>query len=126
MSTETYKIPKHGWTCFHCGETFTQQGSAADHFGDAPYRDPGCLIRVQLGDERGLQMALRKAEVEIDRLRNLLESEIVRHETFSALLKSYLRGYRPFRDCETVRDVFFLYDSMEGRALAAEENSALL
>ncbi len=31
--------------------------------------DPGCFIRVQLGEERGLLMALRKAEAELERYR---------------------------------------------------------
>lgn len=57
------------WTCFHCGETFTNVGSARDHFGGSPMSDPGCFIRVQLGEERGLQMALRKAEEELERYR---------------------------------------------------------
>lgn len=59
---ETYAKPAHGWTCFHCGETFTTFGSARDHFGATPNAEPGCLIKVRLGEERGLLMALRKAE----------------------------------------------------------------
>jgi hypothetical protein len=63
---DTYERPPHGWTCFHCGETFKTTGGAADHFGAKPTATPGCLVRVQLGDERGLEMALRKAEEERD------------------------------------------------------------
>lgn len=59
---DTYCMPPHGWTCFHCGETFTTTGSAATHFGATPDAQPGCMVRVQLGPERGLLMALRKAE----------------------------------------------------------------
>lgn len=69
LSVDTYAMPPHGWTCFHCGETFKTPGGAADHFGAGPDAMPGCLIRVQLGDERGLQMALRKAEDELARYR---------------------------------------------------------
>jgi hypothetical protein len=58
----TYTKPAHGWTCFHCGETFTTFGSARDHFGATPNAEPGCLIKVRLGEERGLLMELRKAE----------------------------------------------------------------
>ena len=57
---DTYPMPAHGWTCFHCGETFTTPGSARDHFGCEPCADPACRIKV--GEERGLVMALRKAE----------------------------------------------------------------
>ena len=64
---KTYQKPAYGWTCFHCGETFTTEGSAGDHFGAKPHAEPGCMIRVQYGEERGLQIALRKAEAEINR-----------------------------------------------------------
>jgi hypothetical protein len=59
---DTYHQPEHGWTCFHCGETFTTIGGARDHFGATPDKEPGCMIRVQLGGERGLLKALRKSE----------------------------------------------------------------
>jgi len=54
------------WNCFHCGETFTTIGSARDHFGGDPSKEPGCLIRVKYGDERGLEMDLRKVESEAE------------------------------------------------------------
>jgi phage terminase large subunit GpA-like protein len=59
---ETYTKPAHGWTCFHCGETFTTFGTARDHFGFDPSCDPACQIKH--GAERGLVMALRKAEMD--------------------------------------------------------------
>lgn len=65
----TYPMPKDGWVCFHCGERFTTPGSAKDHFGATPNVKPGCLIKIQLGDERGLLMELRKVEQENARLR---------------------------------------------------------
>lgn len=65
---DTYPMPKDGWVCFHCGERFTTPGGARDHFGAAPDAVPGCMIRVQLGEERGLLMALRKVEDERDEL----------------------------------------------------------
>lgn len=61
-ATDTYPRPPHGWTCFHCGETFKTPGSARDHFGAAPDAEPGCAIKVRLGAERGLLHALRQAE----------------------------------------------------------------
>ena len=64
---DTYPMPKHGWTCFHCGETFTTPGSARDHFGAHMGATPGCQIKA--GEERGLLMALRRAEKELERYR---------------------------------------------------------
>lgn len=66
--TDTYDIPKDGWVCFHCGERFTTPGGARDHFGGTIYALAGCQIKV--GEERGLLMALRKAEDELARYRN--------------------------------------------------------
>ena len=65
---DTYLMPKDGWVCFHCGERFTTPGSAEDHFGARPTDQAAGLIKV--GEERGLVMALRKAQAEIRRLRN--------------------------------------------------------
>lgn len=65
----TYPMPEHGWTCFHCGENFKTPGGARDHFGRTPDRKPGCIIKVELGGERGLLMALRAAEDELARYR---------------------------------------------------------
>jgi len=61
-TTDTYEAPPHGWTCFHCGENFSTVGTARDHFGAAQNAEPGCMVRVSLGAERGLLMALRQAE----------------------------------------------------------------
>lgn len=58
--SETYEMPPHRWTCFHCGETFRTPGAARDHFGFDFNLDPGC--RIKLGGERSLLMALRRAE----------------------------------------------------------------
>jgi len=67
-NSNSYPIPKHGWTCFFCGETFTTPGSAQDHFGSEPYAEVACKIKA--GEERGLIMELRKVEAELARYRN--------------------------------------------------------
>lgn len=60
LQGDFYTPPPHGWTCFHCGETFTTAGAARDHFGFDPSFDPACRIKV--GEERGLVMELRRVE----------------------------------------------------------------
>lgn len=70
VGQDTYEKPAHGWTCFHCGETFTTVGSARLHFGAEQTAEPGCMVKVALGGERGLLMALRKAEETIARYMN--------------------------------------------------------
>lgn len=77
-----------GWQCFHCGEVFTTVGGAGDHFGATPNSKPGCLMKVQLGAERGLQAALRKAEAEVDRLEdenNVLQAKVDGLQTLAKL-----------------------------------------
>jgi hypothetical protein len=115
-------MPAHGWTCFHCGETFTTPGSARDHFGTHLYDKPGCLLKVEVGEERGLLMELRKAQAKIDELR----SEQMTDRQFYWRLECDLQYWKPFRGCKSLQDVFNRYDSMEGRALAAEEREAQL
>ena len=68
MTQETYLAPPDGWVCFHCGERFTTPGAAEDHFGARPTDTAACLIKV--GEERGLVMALRRAEAEVRELRD--------------------------------------------------------
>lgn len=67
-SEGNYLAPRHGWTCFHCGDTFTTPGAARQHFGFDPTYDPAC--RIKLDEERGLVRALRSTE---RKYRELLE-----------------------------------------------------
>ena len=65
----TYRMPKDGWVCFHCGERFTTPGAAAIHFGKTPKSKAGCLIKV--GEERGLLMEIRRLEAVIAELKHI-------------------------------------------------------
>jgi len=102
---DTYEAPAHGWTCFHCGETFTTPGSARDHFGYTQFADPGCIIdrvAVEEGGKpergRGLLMALRKAQLELDAYRQE-DTELhramyrMRSELAVALQREEEKGY---------------------------------
>ena len=42
-----YIMPKGGWACFHCGQVFTNTGTAAVHFGERPSMTVGCQIDLQ-------------------------------------------------------------------------------
>ena len=39
---EYYSAPPHGWTCFHCGETFRTEAGARLHFGTPCGERPAC------------------------------------------------------------------------------------
>lgn len=121
---DTYVPPAHGWTCFHCGDTFMHERAARDHFGATPDREPACVMKLT-SEDRSLTRRIRWLESEIERLRSDIEAESTASEVFYGKLQSLLKSYRPFRECRSLQDVFNVYDSMEGRALAAEERLSL-
>lgn len=98
MSDGTYAPPPHGWTCFHCGETFTTVGTARTHFGATPDAEPGCLVRVGLGPERGLLAALRKAEEDCREAWRAVHEEST--EAYRALYAAQTRHGEALRDAE--------------------------
>jgi hypothetical protein len=57
---DTYPMPEHGWTCFHCGENFRTPGPARLHFGFDPSAEPAC--RIKTGAEMSILKALRGVE----------------------------------------------------------------
>lgn len=121
MSEDTYTAPAHGWTCFHCGETFTTPGTARDHFGTLPDETAACVMKVELGGQRGLIMELRRLQDENRRLHQDISDESTFYRDYHAKLASDLGQFKPFKKCRTLNDVFNEFDFMEGRALAAEE-----
>ena len=52
------------WTCFHCGETFTDEACARLHFGRDERSEAACIIKA--GAEGSLLKALRDAEYQAD------------------------------------------------------------
>lgn len=120
MTDRTYPVPPHGWTCFHCNEVFTTRETALEHFGPMPISDPLCIDLIKREDFRGVVMELRKLKTELETLRREVADEITCDKYFYSRLRSSLQTITPFKDCISLHDVFNLYDSMEGRALAAE------
>ena len=110
------------WTCFHCNETFTEEPAARAHFGPHEGYLPGCIERLPAG-ERALLERLRTVQGELEHLRHDMQEGVSSTRAYQAHLQSDIRGYQPFRECRTLQDVFNVFDSMEGRALAAEERA---
>ncbi len=118
MTEETYTQPKHGWTCFHCGETLKTVGAAQDHFGEGPFDEPGCLMKVRVGNERGWLMEIRKLEEENAKQSRQIEEMDNEVSCFYATVSELKRL---FNGARTVHQAWLVYESMESRALAAEE-----
>jgi len=87
-----YNRPKHGWVCFYCGENFRTPGSARDHFGASPDTIPGCLMKVQLGNERGWLMEIRKLQDELEKQK----AEVARLEGALQASETRIRSMRDY------------------------------
>ena len=119
------------WRCFQCDFVTSDPEEALAHFGD---RDDGeefkpiCKWWAGMDDDerkrtfQDLQRDFARGAEENMRLNDKIEGLECNLEALTIAI----RGYKPFRGCSSIYDVFCLYDSMEGRALAAEERLAEL
>jgi hypothetical protein len=99
---------------------------AAAHFGerdDPSETKPLCRWWDRMSaDERLLQLKDTIKELEGERRRNdslRIANEGLEYQVDSSIAQ--IKSYKPFRQCNSIYDVFCVFDSMEGRALAAEE-----
>lgn len=127
---DTYPFPDHGWVCFHCGEEFSvprqkchQRAleAAREHFGATPQDEPLCKVATLPHAElvRRVRAAEESERAAIEARQQADDEAEAAHSALSSL-GTYFKGAR------TVYDAFCLFDSMEGRALAAEERAAAL
>jgi hypothetical protein len=84
-----------GWRCFHCGEAFTREADAAEHFGGDQDALAGCQIK---GHEGGLLQKIREQDAlilsylhETDPLTRAMET--MRSEHAAALRRAEELGY---------------------------------
>ena len=114
------------WRCFHCDFITNDAEEAAAHFGDRDDVEefkPICKWWARMDEHERLE-TLQDTIRELNKgaeqnMRLLTKIEGLEYQVDSQ--ESSIRGYKPFKDCRSIYDVFCLYDSMEGRALAAEE-----
>lgn len=111
------------WICFHCGFETSDRDEAESHFGDMDDFEPLCKhwSRMTAEDRAGeIQSAIQELNGERRRVESLqIANEGLQYRVDS--LEASIQSYKPFRECRNIHDVWCLYDSMEGRALAAEE-----
>ena len=114
------------WRCFHCDFVTSDPAEALAHFGerdDAEEFKPICKWWDSLSEnERKITLQdtlkqLRERDDELMRAQTKIEGLEYQVDSF----ESCIRSYKPFKNCRTIHDVFCLFDSMEGRAIAAEE-----
>ena len=100
-SGDFYTPPAHGWTCFHCGDTFMHENVAREHFGGSIDAIPGCRLRMRAG-ERSLLRRIRWLESQYRALRDRVTAEdtdkdreisAMRAEHAQALIREEEKGY---------------------------------
>ena len=108
----TYQMPAHGWTCFHCGETFTKEGAARDHFGNDQGDQSACVMFDELGT-RGVVMALRRAV-------SLSRRQGGKIEHLEYLLHGEAIDYQRITGMRAAHDTACEIESLRGQLIAAE------
>jgi hypothetical protein len=114
------------WRCFHCDFVTNDAREAAAHFG-CDDEQTICRWWASIDSNERLRETQSLArELEAERAENMrLRAHIEGLEYQVGTLVPSIQSYKPFRQCHSIYEVFCLYDTMEGRALAAEERLAV-
>ena len=105
--------PDTGWKCFHCGVVCATHADATEHFGPTEAWKPSCQDR---GTELELLARTRAAESDAHEFLGQRNDADEQSEIASAKLSELGR----FKGAKTIYDAWCMFESMEGRALAAE------
>lgn len=111
----TYTKPSEGWVCFHCGERFTTETGARRHFGPTPDWKPRC-IEVN-GTHEGLIDDIRTLRLERDEAR---KDRNRADELADSKASQVAELYRLFPGAMSAWQAWQQFDSVKGRAMAAE------
>ncbi len=114
----TYPVPRHGWTCFHCGEHFgpLAQDAARAHFGQTPDETPECIDRAT-SSYQDLVRRVREAE---HIMRQALDARVTAEEAEEVAQGTLASIPHLFPGARSPRDAWNQFDSMQGRTIAAE------
>jgi hypothetical protein len=112
----TYPAPRHGWTCFHCGDMFKTPETAAAHFGPTPDATPECVDRATSSYQdlvrrtREAEQTMRRA---IDARERAEEEADMAHQRLASIPHLFPGALSP-------HDAWNQFDNMQGRTIAAE------
>lgn len=117
------------WRCFFCDFITKNEEEARAHFGDCDDAEeftPLCKWWSNMDEqERRSQFQVLSQELNCEREESYkLRTEVESLESQLTAQESAIQSYKPFRKCHSIHDIFCIFDSMEGRALAAEERLA--
>ncbi len=104
--------PAEAWKCFHCGETFTDEDAAREHFGASERQNPACTINI--AEYRRMEEAHRRQ----------CQEDTEWHRAYYRLGSEHVQKMRQHGDAEYARGlrdgVNLPADSPERAALAAQ------
>jgi len=106
------------WKCFFCGEIFGDAITASRHFGEDIGSQPGCIDPLRK-DEKARLRKLQLARYEERRARQDRDKVQDQADAYHAQCAELERLFGKGRS--TAHQAWRELDSMEGRALAAEE-----
>lgn len=121
LTARVVDLERDRWTCFHCGFSTADPKEASAHFGDNDEGTALCQDWAEMNtDERagafqGAVQELNGEREENAKLRTANEGLEYQVNGFAIDIGQYFKG------CQTPYEAFCKFDSMEGRALAAEE-----
>lgn len=131
MTDETLPTDFKGpWHCFHCGEVCKTFQEGIDHFGYDETEMPACVTILKEGekaiieDRREWRERCHEEKHQHEHTSQKLSDlgwsvwEIIRNETKYQRLEGSIE--------QKVDDLRMIWDSMEGRALAAESTLSVL
>lgn len=112
---------EQSWKCFHCGEVFTDEKEAADHFGTDQYEysQPGCVERLSK-DEKALRHEIVLAGEEVQKARREVEEAEIDRDNLAAMESELARR---FEGARSVGHAWNVLDSMTGHYLAEKERA---
>lgn len=85
---------QQSWTCFHCGEVFTERESAREHFGNSQTREAECAIDIA-EYRRMEEVSMRHLQEDTELHRALIAKECEMHRAVrSSEEEGYERGLR--------------------------------
>lgn len=122
---EKLKAAEATWRCFHCGFETSNPAEAGAHFGerdDPEEFTPTCTWWAKLSSEERAQ-EFQDLRQQLNYEQRMAGDQVARIEGLEYRLEgqlSEIHSFAPFRKCDSIHQVFHVYDSMEGRALAAE------
>ena len=118
------------WRCFGCDFVTNDPKEAQAHFGDrddAEEFKPICKWWQSIAEDERMKVLqdtlkmLAEEQNENMRLRTHIEGLEYQVNNLPAQIKSFA----PFRKCNTIYDVFCVYDSIEGELLVEREKNRL-